>query len=61
VENFGSSFMIRPWNYFNQLASRTVYDVPIANVAECGAPLQGIVNGYTPPAPAVANSAAQGG
>lgn len=45
MSNFGSSFAIRPSNYFNQLASRSVYDVPIANVQECGAPLQGIVDG----------------
>ena len=45
VANFGSSFAIRPVNYFNQLASRTVFDVPWANITECGAPLQGIVDG----------------
>ncbi len=45
MANFGSAFTIRPWNYFNQLASRTVYDAPTADVAECGAPLQGIRDG----------------
>lgn len=45
VSNFGTSFTIKPVNYFNQLASRTVYDVPISEVTECGAPLQGIVAG----------------
>jgi hypothetical protein len=47
VANFGSSFAIWPVNYFNQLASRTVFDVPVANITECGAPLQGIVDGST--------------
>ena len=28
VSNFGSSFAIKPWNYFNELPSRVVYDVP---------------------------------
>lgn len=27
VSNFGSSFAIKPWNYFNELPSRVVYDV----------------------------------
>jgi hypothetical protein len=45
VANSGSSFAIRPVNYFNQLASRTVFDVPWANITECAAPLQGIVDG----------------
>lgn len=45
VANFGSSFAIRPVNYFNQLASRTVFDELWANITECAAPLQGIVVG----------------
>jgi hypothetical protein len=45
VANFGSSFAIRPVNYFTQLASRTVFDVPWVNITECGSSLQGIVDG----------------
>lgn len=48
VSNFGSSFAIRPWNMFNELASRIEYDDP--SPKGCSAPIFGLNFPWPPPA-----------